>query len=692
MTSQSEWVIQTDNLLLGFDTETGVLNRVHAWNTGWEILGANDNGLSWQILLPLGEELRHNDIFGERQKLSSVERQDDALIFRWDRVVSERGGEHEINVEMRVSASGMHALFEMTVINNSIYTVENVYCPCLINIAPPEDAAWLKVLSHHNGRGNETPLWPDFSTNLGYFGVDFPTQIIGCSPATPFILARSPLQGLYMGIASPVEETVAWIAELRPGYISVMDSDVPTMGEIAGKPVQTRLSALHVPFILPGETRTLPTIALAAYEGGWQEGADIYTAWRGNQFPTAKSPAWAREPHAWQQLHINSPEDELRLHFNDLPKVAETCRKNGVSVIQLVGWNDGGQDQGNPSHDPDPRLGTFDDLKNAITACQSIGVKVVLFTKFTWADRATKAFREEYHHYASKDPYGDYHVFPGYKYQTGTQLLDINTKRLVPMCFGSEEYLALCEREFRKIIDLGADGMLFDECMIHGYVLQCFDESHGHRYGWPVYSNDRELIKRFRKTPGIPEEFLMTGEACYDWEMEVYQIAYCRTYSRGHIPIHRYMRPNAQYMSAITGFNDRNMVNQCLMYGMIISYEPFNFKGSLEDFPDTIAYGKRMDALRTEFREWFWDGTFRGTAGVLVKNLEGAVHEPYGVFRAVDGSLGVVVCNYENQSITVKVERINNGCFTRSRLVDGEEWMPIQDGIFLPPRSAALLL
>ena len=82
----------------------------------------------------------------------------------------------------------------------------------------------------------------------------------------------------------------------------------------------------------------------------------------------AAAPQWAREPHSWQQLHINSPEDELRLKFIDLPEVAAECKKHGVKAIQLVGWNDGGQDQGNPSHSPDPRLGTSEELKEAIKA------------------------------------------------------------------------------------------------------------------------------------------------------------------------------------------------------------------------------------------------------------------------------------------------------------------------------------
>ena len=42
-------------------------------------------------------------------------------------------------------------------------------------------------------------------------------------------------------------------------------------------------------------------------------------------------------------------------------------------------------------------------------------------------------------------------------------------------------------------------------------------------------------------------------------------------------------------MTAVTGFNDRNMINQCLMYRYIISYEPYNFKGRLDDYPLTAG-------------------------------------------------------------------------------------------------------
>ncbi len=50
------------------------------------------------------------------------------------------------------------------------------------------------------------------------------------------------------------------------------------------------------------------------------------------------------------------------------------------------------------------------------------------------------------------------------------------------MCFLSEEYLWVCDEEFRKTVELGA-AYPFDECLHHTPALLCFDPSHGHRYG-----------------------------------------------------------------------------------------------------------------------------------------------------------------------------------------------------------------
>ncbi|HML47982.1 MAG TPA: DUF6259 domain-containing protein [Clostridia bacterium] len=683
--------LQSGSLALTFCGKTGVLYGLTAIETGWEIINRREIGLSWRILLPLSDELRNNDILGEEQVLDSY---DARVTFIWKNVRSRRGGVHDITVTLTVRAQGRRIVYDMDVDNRSPYTVENVYCPYLGDLARPQGAPWLKAFSHVYAHARDLGLWPQFENNVGYFGADYPTQIgagVG-APETPFTLLRTPNQGLYMGVSAPSSDFVAWFGELRPGWDSSIDSRVPESTDIAGKPVQIRYAALHLPYILPGEHRAVTPIALEAYQGGWQQGADIYAAWRKTWMKPATPPAWAREPHAWLQLHINSPEDELRLRFNELPKVAGQCKRHGIAAIQLVGWNDGGQDQGNPSHNPDPRLGTFDELKEAIRVSQEMGVHIILFAKFTWADRGTKRFRDELNKMAVRDPYGDYYTHGGYRYQTGTQLLDINTKRLIPMCFGSEAYMRVCEQEFSKILALGADGMLYDECQHHSPTHLCFDTSHGHRYGWPTYSKDRELIQRLRQVPGFREDFLFAGEACYDWEMEAYHLAYFRSEQTNYLPLARYLLPGCQYMTAVTGFNDRNMLNQCLMYRFTVSFEPYNFKGMPDDYPDTMQYGAQMHALREEFRKWFWDGEFRGTDGASALDMTGRPYEPYGVFKAADHSLGVVVCNYGDAPQTVAIRRADGKTFERYRLVDDSRWRNARGGVVLPARSAAIAL
>ncbi len=736
--------LQNDTLRLTFDRATGALVGLVAVQTGWEILNRPHLGLSFRLLVPLTSddpvdvafaermgraygERRNNPVYGEKQTLTALELAPDgmAATFTWDGVTSEVGGPLPIKVTLAVTLTERQAIYAMTIINRSQHVIENVYCPYLGDVQHPDDEAWFKTFSYSYATAQEWPLWPTYNNMRGYYGVDYPIQLSNSShtvgaPMAPFILLRGEKQGLYSGVCSASSELVAWNTELRPGYGSSIDHRVPDSSTVGGLDVATRFAAIHVPYIQPGETRTLTPIALEAYQGGWQQGTDIYKAWRDTWMTHAPQPAWAREPHSWLQLHINSPEDEVRLPFRDLPKVAEQCARHGIRAIQLVGWNDGGQDQGNPSHDPDPRLGTFEELREAIATCHTLGVKIVLFAKFTWADRATKRFRDDLHRLAIKDPYGDYYHYQGYQYQTATQLLDINTKRLIPMCFLSEEYLRVCDEEFRKTVELGAAGILFDECLHHSPALFCFDPSHGHRTGAPVYANDRRLIQGFDRIsrPSNPD-FLFAGEACYDWEMDAYQLSYHRSENKQHIPLSRYMLPDGLFMTAVTGFDDRNMVNQCLLYRYIISYEPYNFKGMPEDYPLTLAYGKQMEALRTELREYFWDGEFRDTVGATVlalPNAEGGMqkaelphssfstqhseartHQPYAVFVSrKTGKAGVVVANYdEKKSVTVAISDLTgfrNLSGLRYRLVDDPTWRSTADGIPLPPMSAAVIV
>lgn len=674
---------------LAVDRHTGAIAQLESAETGWRVQDRPELAAGFRLLIPLPGR-RNNLAYAEQQEPPEIQQVTSSEIaLSWRQVRSQHGGIHPIGVQQRIRLHEQQIIFETAIDNRSDRVVENVWSPCLGDLRPPAPDDELHSFCSSYGAASKLQMWPRFENNCGYWGVDHPTQMAGRGasaglvPVSPFMLVLARQQGLYVGVAERRYDLVSWHAELVPGYGDAMDGRAAADATI-------RFSTVHLPFIPPGATRTLTPMAIELFQGDWHTGADIYRRWREEWMRLPATPAWADEPHSWLQLHINSPEDELRIPFRDLPEVGRECADAGVRAIQLVGWNEGGQDHGNPSHRPDPRLGTFEELRDAIAQIQALGVQVVLFCKFTWADRSTG----RYPSLAAdtiKNPYGDSYNGTAYRYQTATQLLGINVPHLIPMCFGSERYLATCQEEFDNIVRLGADGMLFDESQHHADALLCFDTAHGHPVPWPVYANDNELARRFREQTRQSPEFLYSGEGLYDWEFEQYHLSYFRSANPTHIPLGRYLLPHAPLMTAATGFDDRNIVNQCLLYRYLISYEPFNFKGRLPDFTRTVAYGQRMDALRTELREWFWDGTFRDTLGATVRSAGSQPHHPYAVYLHHDtGEPALAIANYADEKTSVEIDGI--GARLTYRLVDNDVWQASDGRVDLPARSAAVVI
>ncbi len=682
--------LETSTTVLEFDRDTGSLVRLYSKPSDWEIIKRSRLGLSWRLMLPL-EGRRNNNAWGHLQPQKPVcTAQKEKITFVWDGVESEYGGTHNIKITAVCEILNDQAVFKMHIDNRSPEMVENVYYPYIGDLHRPEGCKRFSFFNTGYCALRERELYPTFLNDPGTHSVDIPTM---CGPKvqdSPYgMLADDQGNGLYIGVCERRIAAANWFADTYPGYTDAMDSRVIETDTFQGRDVYTRFAVGHLPFIAPGESFDLLPFGMEAYQGCWEKGMDCYLKSSANwNTRPANMPAWAKEPHAWLQIHLNSPEDELRIRFTDLPKIGADCVKHGIKAIQLVGWNEGGQDRGNPSHSPDPRLGTFDELKNAIAQIQAMGVKMILFSKFTWADESHPHFRDVYQPLAVKDPYGNYYNSVGYVYQTLTQLSNVNTRRLIPMCFGSETYRELARREFQKILDLGADGMLYDESQHHSPAMCCFDTRHGHRYGESCYQWDETLINEFREM-AKDREFLFAGEANYDFQLNVYDLSYFRSWERNHKAAARYARSDSQMMTAIIGFDDRNMINQCLKDHYIISYEPFHFKGVPSDFPSTTAYGRKMDQLRTQLRKWFWDGKYNARKGAKV-TTDGDF-ENYSVFTAADGTQGVVINNYDDRARVFAVCLESGAPLTRCRLVDWEQEKPFNGTMQIPPRSAAVL-
>ena len=352
------------------------------------------------------------------------------------------------------------------------------------------------------------------SQGSGYYGTNYPTRILGGR----FILISTPSQGLYVGAHNPdATENVRYMFEAKPGFEGSYGNANPKSDTISGHPVRLTMQVVHYPFLNPGESGLLAPIVLAPYSGDWHAGSDVYKRWLSTWYRPLPMPAWAGEIRAWQQLQINSSEDDLRTRYVDLPKRVADDASHGITVLQLVGWNKGGQDRDNPSDDTDPRLGSTADLKNAIAQIEKMGVHVVLFGKYAWADTTNDWYKNDLAQHMATDPYGQPFVWDGYKYQTPEQLTGMNTRHLATGCTNDAGWRKILAGEFQKLLDLGGDGVLFDEAQ-HRHTLDynlCFNPNHGHHVPATISSGDIALANMYREMVrgSVGEEkFLFSGE------------------------------------------------------------------------------------------------------------------------------------------------------------------------------------
>ena len=594
------------SLLIAFDSYSGALTRFEDKATHWAIERRPELGLSFRMFAPLPDR-RFNPILGQKQRAASVEKLSDHEVrLEWKNLVSENGGALPITFIATVTLTNGSVTFDGTIINESSLFVESVDYPYFGDLNPPRPDAPMRVCAESYGGMSSDEIYPHFVNDKGYWGVDFPTKT---TDSKTFYLIQSPHEGLYIERHNPYAPYLMECTfEQHPGLVDSINSVVPLNGIIGGIPAHLEFRMTHFIFSRPHSTVNLMPVVLRGYKGDWHAGADLYKHWRATWFTPPHLPDWIKRVNAWQQIRVNSPEQDYLVPFTNLPSYGEECASNGVSAIQVVGWNRGGQDGGDPSLEPDPGLGTWQELHDAIAKIQAKGVKIILFGKPAWADETSDWYKNELYKYAAKDPYGIPYQQDGFSYVTPTQLARINNHHKIAMDTLCPGYQQIVFRQFKKLLSLDSAGWLWDGVLSHGLALYNFAAGHGYAAQAYIYSGDISLARQLRAfADNISPDFLFCGEAPQDWLMQYYPLSYFRIRGNSE-PMERYIDPQAPLMVAVTGFDDREMLNRCLLDRYIISYEPYYFKGHLTNFPLTLAYGKKIDALRRRYErlslEW----------------------------------------------------------------------------------------
>lgn len=649
------YYLENKFIKMEFDQSTGAVIGLLNKNTGWQVIRQPKLAMGIRLLVPI-EGYRNNRVLSEEQQLDSfVKTGENEAVLKWKKVKGDKSGNLDIGVELKVILKYNEIYFYLVIDNKSAYIVEEAWSPCLGGLREPEGEPVLESLTIDMCGGfHMLPLGDGMPQKCGYWGTDYPTFIKTFGTAevlAPFVMLSNGYQGVYMGLHDEEPNLVNFVHELKPGYLDSKHARVPRGDEIGGKPAGYVVSLVRLPFVQPEERMELAPAVLTLFEGTWHNGLEPYSNWRKQWFKLRPQPEWYKDVDCWITLHINSPEGCCRYKYGELPEIAREAKEKGVQALQLIGWARDGQDGAEPYQDTDPRLGTREELKAAIKEIESMGIRVLLMCKFKWTDRAIPEYETEILPHTLKDIYGNPVQFTGYAYQTVLQQLNGGSRRCgAGLCLSSEEYRKLALREFEKVVTLGSSGILYDELMDE--MLICFDRSHNHRWGESNPNGAFKLAEEFYNLARkINPDFLLTGEGPYDVLTQYYPVNYVRTEDRRwNDPVHRpalkYLSSDIKQATCLTGWDDREMVNQCIAYGYIINYEPYNFKGRLTDIPDTVAYGQKAQALRRELWDYIWEGKFCDTVGAKLETGDKDREYIYSVFEnRVNGKKAVVIAN-----------------------------------------------
>lgn len=391
-------------------------------------------------------------------------------------------------------------------------------------------------------------------------------------------------------------------------------------------PFGLELSVGHYPYLEKGEWVS-PPCESAILGSGWRPAADRYMRRMGQYFADPDWPAWMKDPdegfHGWVQVPMKYQDRPALCAFRDLPALyREKAAAFGLNTIHVYGWCNEGHDTRYCDYDPNPELGTAEELRTACEEIRAMGGHVVLYMNgriFSPGSRFGRRFDTST---ACKDEQGrpyDEIWGPGVHYH-------IN-------CPTQTEFHDELRGTIRRYItEYGAGAAQIDQISCN-YGEFCFDKSHAHRTPASNFlpGVTQELMTLREAHKALDPDFFTWLEGCHERFGQYTDVeqGHGETYSW---QIGESLPEQYQYCfkeRIVTGLG-KNLQQLCHSF---LQGKPFDLPlGILSD----ETFGRvlrRFVALRRRYPEFYLTGRFMADEGVETDRRTRA-----GVLLTRDGS------------------------------------------------------
>ncbi len=506
---------------------------------------------------------------------------------------------------------------------------------------------------------------------------------------------RTADMGLYYANHDPESRLTGLYYELRPfAKSAVLESNWPTPADVPpGEPIGLTMGWLKFPYLKRGTFNSGP-VALQVHRGDWHEGSQLYRRWFDQHFHVQRPPTWLRKEMAWQSVIISNCEDAIVHRFKDLPALAAGAKKYDVTTFEILGWDIGGIDRGYPQYQPDPRLGTAAEFRQALAEVRKLGVHPLIFANIQFADTATQLFREKLHRYAFHGRWAEDLPLAGWGEGTISAHLGLTQSNMTLVSPAHPEFRDLLLQQFVQLVKDGADGFQLDKTNAMNFLdfNPAVPTSPDKSFTQELLATLQEVVRKCRE---VNPQFALASEIFWDRSFPWVDVSYVRM---GEIDMPstalRYTFPEWTSTICAESPGDFNVMNNGMRYGLVWAVQPRHYNDSMDESltRPLSRYVQELIRIRTKHKDLLFHGRFRDTLGA---ELTAGQNVRYSVFeRMAGGGKACVVVNYGNEEEHAAVSWPGgdgaNVEILQPHRPDKAARLPVQLG--LPPGTCAVVV
>lgn len=665
--------IQLENelYLLEIEPEHGALVRLRDKMGNLELITEPRLAENFRLLLPV-PGMHANYILGTEQELTSAEKTAQGIRLSWAGPLRNERGAFDLDVTIWIELIDQEVRVRCEVQNHTKHPIAEVWyglvggmtglgsagqakaTKCLL---PSSATQWTAEPFREFGIGSPP------NPGLGLHGPEYTWWYPGQMPMPWVSFYHEELnRGVYFANHDREIRSKIFRMALSPGTAERRaDGDWPRPEELNGEPLGVTMNWTHFPYTKPGETFVGPTLVLRCHDGGWQESAAIYRQWFDQTWGAVDSRKdWLRGETAFLDTMFMLPEDNINLTFREIPAWARTAADHGITSVMISGWQVGGHDRGYPQYEPDPRLGTYEELAAGIRACHDMGLRVYFFANVQSVDISTDWYRKELHKYETQDPFGCPFFVVGWGMGTVGARKGLTRTPLYELNPAHPEVRKILVGYFRKLAEIGADGIHLDKNFIHPLdfnprlplapdrampegMLRCIEE---------ILTSCRE----------VKPDFCLSYENNWD---QLFRYSDVFWWAMGPSPL-KVAFPQWTSTNSVAQPYSFNIVNLLALGGNNIMVGPANYQRGM-DYPpmkEVCRYIGEVTRIRRELHEYVSRGRWVDSHEKLFASREptlqmsgsfpGSKHAGWTVFaNELNGKRAIVLANLGGEPLDV---------------------------------------